>query len=152
MAKLMEFIDLPPVWLVACIAGAWILAENAPIVMLAHPALTVIGWALVAAGIGLGIYAVISFWRFKTSVIPRQTPSALIDDGPFRFSRNPIYLADVIILAGFVVLFGGLSAIITLPLFWWIIERRFILSEEVVLKASFGADYDAYCQAVRRWI
>ena len=152
MAKLMELIDLPPAWLVACIAASWVLAENAPIMMLSHSAWTVIGWALVAAGLALGLYAIISFWRFKTSVIPRQTPSALINDGPYRFSRNPIYLADLIILAGCIALFGGLSAVCTLPVFWLVMQHRFILPEEAVLTETFGADYEAYCRSVRRWI
>ncbi len=152
MAKLRELIDLPPVWLVACIAASWMLADAFPIFVLSHFVWTVIGWALVATGIGLGLYAVVSFWRFKTSVIPRQTPSALINDGPYRFSRNPIYLADLIILAGCVALFGGLSAAITLPVFWWVIERRFIVPEEAVLSETFGAEYEAYCRSVRRWV
>ncbi|MEM8687404.1 MAG: isoprenylcysteine carboxylmethyltransferase family protein [Pseudomonadota bacterium] len=152
MSKLMELIDLPPVWLVACIAAAWVLADSLPIVMLSHSIWTIIGWALVAMGIALGLYAVIAFWRFKTSVVPRQTPSALINDGPYRFSRNPIYLADAISLAGCVALFGGLSAVCTLPLFWLVMERRFILPEEAVLRETFGPDYEAYCRSVRRWI
>lgn len=152
MSKLLEFIELPPVWLIACIGGAWWLSEEVPLIKLSHALWDVLGWALIAAGLGLGLWAILAFRRFKTSVIPRQTPSALINDGPYRFSRNPIYLADLIILAGCVLLFGGLSALVTVPLFWAAMQYRFILPEESVLSETFGDVYKAYCLSVRRWL
>lgn len=152
MAKLIEFIDLPPVWLVACIAAAWGLAMSAPWVQVSLPYQDVAGWGIIGLGAALMVYAIAAFWRFKTSVIPRQTPSALIDQGPYRISRNPIYLADLMILAGIVVLLGAVSALITVPLFWAAIQHRFILPEEAVLKETFGAEYETYCASVRRWL
>lgn len=152
MAKLMEIVDLPPVWLVACIAAAWALATKVPVFEISFPFQAAASWGLIGLGLLLGAYAIIAFWRFKTSVIPRQTPSALIDQGPYRLSRNPIYLADMIILAGCVLLFGALSAVLVLPVFWAAIQYRFILPEEEVLRATFGTDYTDYCRDVRRWI
>ncbi len=152
MAKLFELIELPPVWLVACIAAAWWLSRELPLLLLAHPFWDLLGWALIAAGLALAFWAMFAFQRFKTSVIPRQIPSALINDGPYKFSRNPIYLADLIILAGCVALFGGLSAVFTLPLFWAAMQYRFILPEEKVLSETFGDVFKAYCRSVRRWI
>ncbi len=152
MSKPIEFIDLPPVWLVACIAAAWVLAMNLPIVDVSLPFQSLVGWGLIGLGAVLMIYAIVAFWRFKTSVVPRQTPSALIDQGPYRISRNPIYLADLLILTGIVVLLGALSGLVTLPLFWTAIQYRFILPEEEVLKETFGADYQSYCRSVRRWV
>jgi len=152
MSKLSELIDLPPVWLVACVAAAWGLAMNVPWLQVSVPYQDVAGWGLIGLGAALMAYSIAAFWRFKTSVIPRQTPSALIDQGPYRISRNPIYLADLLILAGIVVLLGALSALVTVPLFWAAIQYRFILPEEAVLKETFGADYEAYCGSVRRWL
>ena len=152
MAKLIELIDLPPVWLVACIAAAWALANHAPVLGVALPFQEVAGWTLIVLGAALMVYSIAAFWRFKTSVIPRQTPSALIDQGPYRISRNPIYLADLLILAGIVLLLGALSALVTVPMFWAAIHYRFILPEETVLKETFGAAYETYCASVRRWL
>lgn len=152
MAKLLDIIDLPPVWLVACIGAAWALATRGPIIEFSLPYQELVGWGLIGLGLLLGAYAVVAFWRFKTSVIPRQTPSALINQGPYRWSRNPIYLADMLVLAGCVVLFGAISAALVLPLFWAAIHYRFILPEEQVLRATFGTDYTDYCSGVRRWI
>ncbi len=152
MSEPIEFIDLPPVWLVACIAAAWGLTINLPILETSLPFQSWVGWGLIGLGAALMVYAIAAFWRFKTSVIPRQTPSALIDQGPYRISRNPIYLADLLILAGIVVLLGALSALVTVPLFWAAIQYRFILPEEAVLKETFGAGYEAYCASVRRWL
>lgn len=152
MSKLIELIELPPVWLIACIGAAWWLSQEAPLMQFTHPFWDFLGWALIAAGLVLAFWAMLAFRRFKTSVIPRQTPSALINEGPYRFSRNPIYLADLIILAGCVALFGGLSAALTLPLFWAAMQYRFILPEENVLNETFGDVYAAYCRSVRRWL
>ncbi len=152
MSRPIELIDLPPVWLVACIAAAWGLAAYVPVLQVSVPAQSVAGWVLIGAGAALMLYAIAAFWRFKTSVIPRQTPSALIDTGPYRLSRNPIYLADLLVLVGIVLLLGALSAWITVPLFWAAIQYRFILPEEAVLRETFGAPYEAYCRSVRRWL
>ena len=116
---------------------------NLPIVDISLPFQRLVGWGLIGLGAALMVYAIVAFWRFKTSVVPRQTPSALIDQGPYRISRNPIYLADLLILTGIVVLLGALSALVTLPLFWAAIQYRFILPEEEVLKETFGADYES---------
>ena len=151
-ARFSDFIDLPPVWLAGCILVAWGLAQAAPLITFTSAVWQVVGWGLIAAGLLLAVWAMVAFRRFKTSVIPRQTPSALIDEAPYSFSRNPIYLADLIILAGCVALFGAVSAVVTLQLFWAAMQHRFILPEEEVMRQTFGARYDDYCQGVRRWV
>ncbi len=152
MSKLKEIIDLPPTWLLACIAAAWWLSSNAPLYTLNFPYQSVVGWGIIGSGLTLGAYAIFAFWRFKTSVIPRQTPKALISDGPYRMSRNPIYLADLIVLAGCIVLFGAVSAVPLVLVFWLAMQHRFILPEEKVLHETFGEEFAAYCRAVRRWV
>ena len=135
-----RWLDMPPVWLIAFMALAWASSAGG-----ANPtdawdqALLWPGRALIALGLGLAIWAVVAFRRAKTTVIPKERPSALVETGPFRFSRNPIYLADLIILAGWCLTLGApLAAVLVVP-FWWVLERRFILGEEAVLEEDLGS-------------
>ncbi len=148
----LKWIDLPPVWLAAMMAAVWMFARLVPAMSFSHPALTAAGWALMAAGAALMTVCAYWFRRRKTSIVPRQTPEAMLTEGPYRFSRNPIYLADAIILAGWTFVAGAPFGLLSVPLFVWIINRRFIAGEEAVMAEKFGADYAAWQQRTRRWI
>lgn len=149
----MKFIDIPPVWLVICILAAWGQATYLPVSWgLGGGWSTYVGGALVLGGILLAVLAVLEMRRAKTTVIPHQEPSALVTSGVFSFTRNPIYLADVMILLGLVMWWGAVIALILVPLFLMTIERRFILPEEARLKAAFGEAFDAYAAKVHRWL
>jgi len=87
-----------------------------------------------------------------TSVKPFEPTSVLIVDGPFRFSRNPMYLGMVLILAGIALALGTLSPWLVVPVFMWQIMRRFIVAEEAKLAAAFGNRYIEYRRKVRRWL
>lgn len=96
--------------------------------------------------------AFVEFRRAATTVIPRQDPSSLITGGVYRWSRNPIYLADVLILLGFVLIWGRALGFVLVPVLAVLLDRRFILGEEARLRAAFGEKFDAYAQQARRWI
>ena len=110
------------------------------------------GLLLFALGLVVVIAAVAEFARARTTVIPRQSPSALITSGIFRLSRNPIYLADLFILIGLSLYWGKVLGLVLAPLFLAIIARRFIVGEETRLKQAFGKDYDVYLSRTRRWL
>jgi protein-S-isoprenylcysteine O-methyltransferase Ste14 len=87
----------------------------------------------------------------RTTVIPRRDPSSLVTTGLFAWSRNPIYLSDLIILMGAIL---WLDAILALPLlvgFVWLIETRFVRDEEARLTAAFGPEFDLWAARTRRW-
>jgi len=146
---LLRRLDYPPVWLVAAMAIAWGLAQVwAPL----GDRLIATGWALVLAGIGLAVWAALAFRRARTTIVPGEEPSALVETGPYRLSRNPIYLGDLMILAGWCLLLGSpLSLVVLIPLHQ-ILLRRFVLPEEQLLAAHLGEPYDAYRARVRRWL
>ena len=79
--------------------------------------------------------------------VPRLTT-----EGPFRYTRNPSYLALAVIYAGIAVLRNSLWAILLLPLVVMVIQREVIGREERYLKRTFGEEYLAYKQRVRRWV
>ena len=141
---------LPPVWLVLFASAGAVLGRLVPLGL--PPALRGLGLLLVAAGLGLMLWAALTMWRARTTVMPGRRPEALVTGGPFRFSRNPIYLADLILLAGLMLALAAPAGLVTVPAFALFLQRRFILREEAVISAAFGPAYDRYRMQVRRWI
>lgn len=113
-----------------------------------------IAGVLLAAGVLLLIAAVVSFIAARTTINPLHPAkaSSLITTGVFRLSRNPIYLADLLLLAAFAVWLGNPLNVVFLAMFVWYIQRFQILPEERALAERFGASYAAYCARVRRWL
>ena len=77
---------------------------------------------------------------------------ALVQTGLFSVSRNPIYVADAMVLMGWAAWLASGSALLVLPVFVGYITIMQIRAEEQALSAVFGDDYHAYCQRVRRWV
>ena len=102
--------------------------------------------------------AVINFWargmmrRLGTSIRPTQPVTTLVTSGPFRFSRNPLYLSLTLLYVGITLEFGALWPWLTLVPMLAIVHWKIILREEAYLAAKFGAEYRAYKSRVRRWI
>jgi len=110
------------------------------------------GWGLIDAGVLLMLWAgLLMLWR-KTTVNPYGKPARLLEEGPFRFSRNPIYLADSLIYCGIALLWGSLWPWLLLPLVIHVMQRAVIRHEERLLVQLFGEAYRSYCARVRRWL
>jgi protein-S-isoprenylcysteine O-methyltransferase Ste14 len=150
LPRALAFLDLPPVWLAAHLLAAWLLAPVSPPV-LGKPGILA-GIGLVGLGLLITLLAAAQMALARTTVIPRRTPSALVTSGLFAWSRNPIYLSDVLILLGAIL---WLDAILALPLvagFVWLIQNRFILDEEARLTERFGPEFDLWAAHTRRWV
>lgn len=148
---LREAIDLPPLWLAFFAALAWAQARFLPLAGFGAwggPA----GAALVGLGLALMLAAFVEFRRHRTSVVPHRQPSALITTGVYRFSRNPIYLGDALILAGLCLRWDALPGLLLVPAFMAVISARFIRPEEARLAARFGPDFAAWAARTRRWL
>lgn len=118
------------------------------------PARTRIVAGLVCIGMGLFLQLSASgrFRREGTDIKPWKTTKLIVDDGVFRFSRNPIYLGFVLIYAGLAFGFSSLGALIMLPIVILVIHTQVIAREERYLEAKFGDAYLAYKARVRRWL
>ncbi|MEM1344191.1 MAG: isoprenylcysteine carboxylmethyltransferase family protein [Pseudomonadota bacterium] len=147
--SLLRHLDYPPVWLAGFMVLAWFMAHVwAPFGdWLLWP-----GRVLIVVGIGAMIWAAVSFYRAQTTIVPHRAPSALVEDGPYRYSRNPIYLADLVILAGWALSLGAPAALLLLAPFYQVLQHRFVLLEEAALRARLGEEYAAFCSRTRRWI
>ena len=149
----MKRLDLPQLWLAAAVLLAFGIGRRDPMgLSFGGP------WAMFAAGLLIGagliliVLGLIEMRRHRTTVMPHRTADRLVTSGVFRHSRNPIYLGDALILAGFILRFDAPLALPLLPLFVWLIERRFIRSEEARLRRSFGAAWAAYARDTRPWV
>lgn len=111
-----------------------------------------LGWGLVGAGLVLFAWTLLTFWRHHTTVNPYQAASSLVVDGPFRFSRNPIYVGDWCIYGGVMLLLQTLWPLAFAPLVWLIIRFGVIRHEEQHLAARFGEEYELFRARVRRWL
>ena len=114
---------------------------------------SVIGIFLILSGLGILIASVRVFRKVGTTVNPVDPDQAsmLVVEGPFTFSRNPMYLGMSEMLIGFGFIFGAWLTLPIVALFMIYITIFQILPEEAVMKEKF-ADYDEYCSKVRRWI
>jgi protein-S-isoprenylcysteine O-methyltransferase Ste14 len=111
-----------------------------------------VGAILVLIGASLAIPAVVRMRRAGTNVHPGKPTTVIVSDGPFRFSRNPIYVASSVFYVGVTLLFHSFWPLITLlpallVLHWGVVRR-----EERYLEAKFGEAYVAYKSRVRRWL
>jgi protein-S-isoprenylcysteine O-methyltransferase Ste14 len=106
---------------------------------------------LLAAG-WLAAMTASAFQRASTPLNPHVPSKALTFEGPFRFSRNPMYLGMALALAGLAMIGNALWPLLALiPAIWWM-QTQVIAKEEAYLEAKFGAPYLAFKQRVRRWI
>jgi len=111
-----------------------------------------VGVIFILTGTLLNLWTDRLFKIYATTVKPFDESSALIVDGPFQFSRNPMYLGGVVILFGLFLILGSLSSFLIIPVFIFIVHQRFILHEEQSLEKKFGDQFLEYKKRVRRWL
>ncbi len=118
----------------------------------AWPISATIGAVGVLAWLALDGMASLRFKRAGTPVIPFKPTTALVVDGPYRMSRNPIYLGMAALYVGLAFLLGLMWALLFLPFVLVAIDRLIIAREEPYLERKFGQEYVEYKKRVRRWI
>jgi protein-S-isoprenylcysteine O-methyltransferase Ste14 len=111
-----------------------------------------LGYALVIVGLGLAFNAVRRFMRAHTTVDPHGSVNAIVTSGPYRFTRNPIYLGFLCLLIGFPFIFRTYWGLILSPLFIVLINTLVIQHEEAYLEKKFKDVYINYKSRVRRWL
>jgi protein-S-isoprenylcysteine O-methyltransferase Ste14 len=147
----------PPVaYLGPLILGLW-LNRKTPAPFLPRGLSRVLGLALFGGGVLLGGWTYRSMRRADTPIIGEpfvagKPTSTLITDGPFRYTRNPGYLAGAMVYAGVASLTNALWAVLLLPVTLLTMQRTVIKREERYLERRFGEEYLRYKARVRRWV
>lgn len=114
--------------------------------------LRIAGAVLAVAALAFAIWAVATFRRIGTTPNPAGGTTALASEGPYRFSRNPMYLSLVLLTTGVALTFDTLWPLLLLPFVVLVVRANVILPEERYLEAKFGQPYREYKARVRRWI
>ncbi len=112
----------------------------------------VAGSVAMAAGAGFIASAFVAFRRVRTTPIPIRPATALALGGPFRFSRNPMYVGTGVLCAGVALWLNALVAFLSVLPALLVIRYAVIAKEEHYLAAKFGEAYREYCSRVRRWL
>ena len=142
----------PPVLYLASLIAGGVFHLAVPAPLPDHALRLPAGALLLVAGLGL---IAICFRRFKaagTNVPTWMPTTALVTSGPYRFSRNPIYLALTLVYLGLALLYGSLWPLVLLAPLLIVMRYGVIGREERYLEGKFGDAYRAYRSSVRRWI
>jgi len=132
---------------IGCVATIWI-----PTKLVSSLTAWVLGGILICCGAVLMGSAVGRFKHAGTTIRPDRPANTLVTAGPYRITRNPMYLGLALVCSGIAIADQSLWALILLPVVLAIIRRHAIEGEEAFLERRFGADYLGYKAKVRRWI
>jgi protein-S-isoprenylcysteine O-methyltransferase Ste14 len=142
----------PPLLYLSVLGIALLLQEVAPLPLLPPAETRPVAVVCLAGCAVLALWGVSRFRRARTSVLPIRPATTLITDGPFRFSRNPLYLSLALLYLGITLWLGVLWPIVLLPALIFLVQQLVILREEAYLEGRFGDAYRAYRARVRRWL
>jgi len=147
----------PPFLFVGALLIAWLLQTWVHSFILltssaARPTVKAAGYALVIIGFAIAAWGMITFARAHTAIIPHNPASSLVETGPYRFTRNPMYTGMTVAYLGGILLLNTWWAVIFLPFVLILLFRFVVQREERYLSAEFGTAYDEYRGRVKRWI
>lgn len=147
-----NLIPWPPMLLLGAILLGFGLDALIPISLGSGSIMRALGVLLVVCALSLDIWASLTFRRAQTTILPHQASAALVTDGPFAYSRNPIYLGNLLILFGVGLFFSSTwHIVLILPLALAIFHLA-IRREEAHLASRFSEAWTDYSKTVRRWL
>jgi protein-S-isoprenylcysteine O-methyltransferase Ste14 len=145
-----KFPDLPPLWTIAAILLIFLINRLAPVLPLEISNLFA-SYLFGIVGIIIAVWAAYSFFKYKTTIEPGETPSTLLTTGPFRLTRNPIYLGMVLVTLAAAARWGHVFGYPVVIILYIVLDRRFARPEEKTLIETFGDKAQDYIASVRRW-
>lgn len=145
-------IGRPPIIYLAGLILGLLLRYVKPIEILEGEPLFLLGWGLIIVSLVLFVSTIKLFAKKSTNVDPRKPTTFIITSGPYRFSRNPIYVSMTLLYLGITVLVNDYWFLIVLIPVLLIIHYGVIKREENYLADKFGETYVEYKKSVRRWL
>ncbi len=142
----------PPLIYAGALVAGLLLHRALPVKFLPRVVAQVVGVALIGAAGTVITSAVREMRHADTPLNPTEPVKALVVEGPFSFSRNPVYLSMALLYAGIASMVNALWAMLLLPVALIVINRGVIDREEEYLERRFGEEYVSYKKKVRRWI
>ncbi len=147
----------PPFLFVGGILVAWLLESRVHKIPVIPESVSPIvyrgvGYLLLLAGIVTAAWGMLTFARAHTAIIPNRPATSLVDTGPYKFTRNPMYTGMTLAYLGVAVHLNSGWAFLLLPFVLFLLHRFVIQKEERYLSAAFGETYGAYRARVKRWV
>jgi protein-S-isoprenylcysteine O-methyltransferase Ste14 len=142
----------PPLVMLAHLLAAFLLNWLLPLPFAFSKPLEWLGYIFVFTGLGFAFSAVSQFGKVHTTLDPHGSVGAIVTSGPYRFSRNPIYLGFVFTLVGLPLALGNYWGVILSPLLMILMVQLIIKHEEAYLEEKFKDVYVGYKSRVRRWL
>ena len=147
-----DVISCPPVIFLSALGLGLLLDWLFPAHCLLSQSWQVAGGILGGTGTFIGFWGVRAFHRAGTNVRPDRPVTTLVTSGPFRYSRNPLYMALTVIYLGITLTSGSLWPLATLIPALAVVQWKIVRREEEYLESRFGNEYRAYKAQVNRWI
>lgn len=141
----------PPLLYLGPLLAGLALNRLLPLPRLPRP-LRLLGLPMLVGGTALAGWFLATMRAAGTPPDPREPPTALVEEGPFRFSRNPAYLGMALVYSGVSVLAGGGWPLLLLPGVLTVVVRGVIEREEEYMAERFGERYESYRERVNRWL
>lgn len=144
----------PPLLFVGGFLVGWLIGRIWPLwgASPVHPIIEVAGAVIAGAGLAIVAWAMTTFALSRTAIMPNRSATTLVTHGPYRYSRNPMYVAMTLLYFGLALTTRVWWALPVLPIVLVVLSRTIIAREEGYLGTAFGETYARYMQRVRRWI
>jgi protein-S-isoprenylcysteine O-methyltransferase Ste14 len=144
----------PPVLLAVALALAFLLDAVIPISFVSgrRTVIRLVGAMLIAAGVALSAAVVQAFRAAKTPVSPGRPTTRMVRTGPYRYSRNPDYIGQMLVYIGATLVANTWWPIFLAPFVLVAIQRGVVNREERYLEGKFGGEYRHYTDRVPRWL
>ena len=141
----------PPHYLLTlslCMLATWFFGETSPQTL----PFILVGLSLIGFGFLLAFNSISRFIKAKTGVVPFSKSTALITEGFYKYTRNPMYVGMNSFLLGLLIILNNPINFIYLVIFFFIVRNLFVIKEEVQMLETFGDEYLTYKNKVRRWL
>jgi protein-S-isoprenylcysteine O-methyltransferase Ste14 len=123
----------------------------APLAIIVPPPFSYAGGVMIAVGVAMIVWSRRAFQGAGTPITPFTESTMLVRHGLYRWSRNPMYVGAVLLVAGVAVLLGSVTPLLVAVGYFVVLQEGFVRHEERLLEQRFGEEYRTYRRSVRRW-
>ena len=142
----------PPLLFVAVIVGGRILDISLGLPRIGSGLTETAGAALCVLGLANDLWCALTLRAHKTTILPHRSVATLVTSGPYAYSRNPIYVSELVMTVGCGLLLRSPAIIVALPALFFGLRKLAIEPEERHLSAKFGAEFERFCAQTPRWL
>ncbi len=142
----------PPLLFIAVIIGGRVLDVSLDLPKISFGSVKIVGGILCALGLVNNIWCALTLRGHNTTILPHRAVATLVTSGPYRFSRNPIYISELALTVGIALVLRSWTILALTPPLFFALTKLAVEPEERHLREKFGAKFDAFCARTPRWL